>query len=485
MFKKYCRQDVEAERAIARRLAGFSVLPGEQDLWVLDQVINDRGVLADLPFASNAIALDDRIKSKLLSQAKALTGLDNPKSAAQIKAWIADTAGVEVESLEKKKIASVREAANSAEVDALLNLRASFSKTSTEKYSAMLRSACPDSRLRGLTMFYGAGRTGRWAGRLVQMQNLPQNKMDSRDLDAARQLVANGLFDAVELLFDKPADMLSQLIRTAFIPRPGRRFIVADFSAIEARMIAWLAGEKWRMDVFNTHGKIYEASAERMFKLPSGTVQKGDPRRQRGKIAELALGFGGGVGALRAMGALEMGLDESELGPLVRNWRASNKAITDFWWDVDAAVRQVIITKAPITLKHGVRIRQEGPLLRLRLPSGRELAYVKPRIIDDSICYDGLIQTTNKWGKVETYGPKLVENIVQAASRDCLGRAISTCEKHGFPVVFHVHDEVILEVPIGVSSAKEVAELLGQGIEWAPGLPLKADAYECDYYMKD
>ena len=368
----------------------------------------------------------------------------------------------------------------------MLDIRQGLAKTSTEKYNAMLRTVCPDGRIRGLTQFCGAARTGRWAGRLVQMQNLPQNKMPDAELDCARQLVRAGDLDTLELLFDDTAGTLSQLIRTAFIPRPGCRFIVADFSAIEARVLAWLAAEQWRMDVFNTHGKIYEASAEQMFHLPSGSVKKGDPMRQKGKIAELALGYGGSVGAMKSMGALAMGLAESELKPIVNSWRAANKAITKFWWDTDAAVRRCITSKAPVDLPHGMRLRRQGPLMRLRLPNGRELSYVKPRLdADDNITYEGTIQSSGGWGRIESYGPKFVENIVQATARDCLAEAMFRLEAAGFPIVFHVHDEVICEVPNGVSSAKELGNLMGEAIPWAAGLPLRADAYECEYYRKD
>lgn len=486
LYVEYNRQDVEAERAIRDRLSRFPIAIQERHLWTHDQHINDRGVGVDLNLAAKAVEIDGVIKNRLLEQAKELTGLANPKSTAQLKGWIEDTSGATVESLNKKCIASVRENANSAEVNRVLDIRAGLSKTSTEKYSAMLRTACPDGRIRGLTQFYGAARTGRWAGRLVQMQNLPQNKMPDRDLDIARQLVAAGDLETLDLLFDDAAGTLSQLIRTAFVPRKGCRFIVSDFSAIEARVIAWLAGESWRMEVFKTHGKIYEASAEQMFHLPKGSVKKGDPMRQKGKIAELALGFGGSVGALKSMCALEMGLEEAELKPLVDSWRAANPAITNFWWMVDKAVRTTIQTRAPSKLQFGLLLHKQGPLLRLRLPSGRELSYVNPKIDSDgSIVYDGTIQSSGGWGQIESYGPKFVENIVQAVARDCLAVAIHRLESAGFPVVFHVHDEVICEVPIGISSAKEVSELMARPIEWAPGLPLKADAYECEYYRKD
>ena len=403
----------------------------------------------------------------------------NPKSAAQLKSWIEEVSGFEVESLNKKMIGDVRSGTDNEEVHAMLDIRQGLAKTSTEKYNAMLRTVCPDGRIRGLTQFCGAARTGRWAGRLVQMQNLPQNKMPDSELDAARRLVREGDLETLEMLFDDTAGTLSQLIRTAFVPKPGCRFIVADFSAIEARVLAWLADEEWRMDVFNTHGKIYEASAEQMFHLPKGSVKKGDPMRQKGKIAELALGYGGSVGAMKSMGALAMGLEESELKPIVNSWRAANKSITKFWWDTDAAVRRCITTQAPVDLPHGMRLRKQGPLMRLRLPNGRELSYVKPRVDgDDNITYEGTIQSSGGWGRIESYGPKFVENIVQATARDCLAEAMFRLEAAGFPIVFHVHDEVICEVPIGVSSAEELGALMGQPISWAPNLPLRADAYE-------
>lgn len=486
LYVEYNRQDVEAERAIRHRLQKFPVLASEQDLYVIDQNINDRGVGVDTTLAAKAVEIDQIVKARLLDEAKDLTGLDNPKSATQLKSWIEEVSGYEVESLNKKMIGAVRTGTDNEAVHAMLDIRQGLSKTSTEKYSAMIRTVCPDGRIRGLTQFCGAARTGRWAGRLVQMQNLPQNKMPDKDLDCARQLVRAGDIDTLELLFDDTANVLSQLIRTAFIPKEGSRFIVADFSAIEARVLAWLADEQWRMDVFNTHGKIYEASAEQMFHLPPGSVKKGDPMRQKGKIAELALGYGGSVGAMKNMGALDMGLAEDELKPIVNSWRAANRSITKLWWDTDAAVRRCIQTKAPVDLPHGMRLRKQGPLLRLRLPNGRELSYVKPRIDeDDNITYEGTIQSSGGWGRIESYGPKFVENIVQATARDCLAEAMFRLESAGFPIVFHVHDEVICEVPKGISSAKELGALMGQPISWAPGLPLRADAYECEYYRKD
>lgn len=488
LYKEYNAQDVVTEREIRKRLQKFSVIPSEQTLWEYDQRINDRGVAVDIELAENAVRFDGVIKDRLFAEAAELTGLENPKSTAQLKSWIEETSGVAVESLNKKSIGDVRKAADNDDVDRMLDIRAGLSKTSTEKYKAMLRTVCPDGRIRGLTQFCGASRTGRWAGRLVQMQNLPQNKISDADLDLARQLVRLGDLETFEMCYDDMAGTLSQLIRTAFIPKPGCRFIVSDFSAIEARVLAWLAGEKWRLDVFNTHGKIYEASAEQMFHLPPGSVKKGDPMRQKGKIAELALGYGGGIGAMKSMGALDMGLTEDELQPIVNSWRAANKAITKYWWDVDAAARKTIQTHAPSVVDRqncAVLFRMVGPLLRCTLPSGRDISYVKPKIENDDITYEGTIQASGGWGRIESYGPKLVENIVQATARDCLAEAIVRLEDQGFPVVFHVHDEVICEVPDGFSSAEELSELMSEPLKWAPGLPLKAAAYECQYYRKD
>jgi DNA polymerase len=483
----YCRQDVESEREIRNRLSRFHVHDAEWPLWALDQRINDRGVGVDVAFATRAVELDNIIKSRLLGQAKDITGLDNPKSVQQLKNWIEDTAGVEVESLNKKEIADVRKTINNEDVNAMLDIRAGLSKTSTEKYNAMIRTVCKDGRIRGLTQFYGAARTGRWAGRLVQMQNLPQNKMPERDLDTARQLVKMGDLETLEMLFDDAPGVLSQLIRTAFIPAKGHKLIAADFNSIEARVIAWLADEQWRLDVFNTHGKIYEASAEQMFHLPSGSIKKGDPMRQKGKIAELALGYGGGAGALISMGALAMGLTEAELKPLVYSWRAANKSIVKFWWDTDAAARETINQQTPSYLPHGIAFRKQGSLLRLRLPNGRELSYVKPMIINDNIVYEGARQGVGKWGQIESYGPKLVENIVQAVARDCLADTITRVEAAGYPVIFHVHDELICDVPEAQAekALNDILEIMNVSAPWAAGLPLSGAGYLCDYYRKD
>lgn len=483
LFKEYNKQDVEAERAIRKKIENFTIPQKELELYHLDQVINDRGVGVDLVLAENAIAIDEREKARLLKAAQELTGLDNPKSTVQLKSWIEKTAGIEVESLNKKNIETVKTDADNSVVTDMLDIRKGLAKTSTEKYAAMLRTVCKDGRIRGLTQFYGAGRTGRWAGRLVQLQNLPQNKMPDRALDIAREFVKLGDSQSLAILFDSIPDTLSQLIRTALVPAQGKEFLVADFSAIEARVLAWLAGEEWRLNVFNTHGKIYEASAEKMFHLPEGSVGKGDPMRQKGKIAELALGYGGSVGAMLAMGAIEMGLKEEELKPIVNSWRFANKAITQFWWDVDAAARTAIMTKRPAPLQYGMGFRAVGSLLKLRLPSGRELSYVKPKIVGDQIVYEGTL-ASGGWGLIETYGPKLVENITQAVARDCLAEAMVRLEQQGYPIVFHVHDEVICEVDAGKHKVEEIRKIMEMPIEWAKGLPLKAEGYSCNYYKK-
>ena len=484
-FKAYCAQDVETERHIRKVLEKYTENEGEQELWVIDQKINDLGVGVDLVLAENAAEIDQKIKEDLQAQAREISGIDNPGSVAQVKAWIKEQTGQEITTLEKKAMPEVLERLKEfPKVLRFLEVRKALSKTSMAKYTAMQASACRDGRIRGLTQFYGANRTGRWAGRLVQMQNLPQNKMPDRDLDIARELVRSGEIEGLELLYD-PAQTLSELIRTAFVPRPGHKFIVSDFSAIEARVLAWLAGESWRLAEFNGRGKIYEASAEKMFHLPEGSVKKGDPMRTKGKIAELALGYGGSVGALKVMGALEMGLDEEELQPLVDTWRRSNRQITKFWWGTGTAAERCIRSGSAVPIREGIRFRKEGPLMRLRLPSGRELSYVKPRVSSSGeITYEGVIQAGG-WGRQETYGPKLVENIVQATARDCLSESIKRLDAEGIPVVFHVHDEVICEVPENSWTCEDVAEIMGRPIEWAEGLPMKADAYECSYYRKD
>lgn len=487
-FKTYCQRDVDTEQAIRTKLLRFGVNQEEQDLWYIDQKINDRGVGLDLGMASAAAELDSTLKAELLQEAKDLTGMANPKSVSQIKNWILEETGQEIKSLEKREMARVLQDLDGCpKVLSFLELRKEFNKTSTAKYEAMLRCVSGDGRIRGLTQFYGANRTGRWAGRNVQMQNLPQNHLPDEDLDLARQLVKAGDLEALKALYE-PGDTLSQLIRTAFIPRPGYKFIVSDFSAIEARVLAWLAGEKWRLDVFNTHGKIYEASAEQMFNLPAGSVKKGDPMRTKGKIAELALGYGGSAGAMKRMGALENGLTEEELMPTVNSWRRANPAITMLWSKLDGLVRELLRSGAPqiIDGEKRLKVYRQGPVMRLRLPSQRTLSYVRPRIDGGSITYEGIYQQAGGWGRQDTYGAKLVENITQAVARDCLAVAMKRLDAKGIQVVFHVHDEVICEVKDdGKVTADTVAQIMAEPIAWAQGLPLKADAYECHYYRKD
>ena len=489
-YIEYNRQDVVAEMAIAEKCLPYlgTWWEREQDLWEIDQEINDRGVRLDRQLAKNAVRLDARIKTRYVAEAKALTGMENPNSPTQIKAWIKQETNLEVDSIAKDKIKPLLERVGDApKIERFLEIRTQLARTSIAKYSKMLDCVCEDGRIRGLTQFYGANRTGRWAGRLVQMQNLAKNKMPDAELDAARGILRSGEFDLFEALFDDPADTMSQLIRTAFIPREGCRFVVADFSAIEARVLAWLAGEGWRLEVFKHGGDIYCASASKMFKVPVEKHGVNGHLRQKGKIAELALGYGGAEGALRAMGALDMGLDEDELRPLVNQWRTANPHVTKFWWRVDECARQLIHTSKSQIVRPGIRMRRTGKLMRIELPSGRELSYVMPRIdARDNITYMCTIQGTGGWGRIETYGPKIVENIVQAVARDCLAESMRRLAiSHNVKIVFHVHDEVICEVGDNDKSLAEIAAIMGEPISWAPGLPLNADAYECDFYRKD
>jgi DNA polymerase len=486
-FCAYCAQDVRVEQEIRNAVAFFDIPAMERELWALDQRINDTGVLLDPVFVKNAISQDIEYKNRLVTEALALTGLDNPNSPTQLKDWLTKETGVETTSLKKGDIPALLEASSSDTVTRVLQIRQELSKTSVKKYVAMRSVACADSRVRGLLQFYGANRTGRWAGRLVQVQNLPRNKMKS--LDLARQVVADNDLDLLELLFGNVPDTLSQLIRTSFVAPARHRFIVADFSAIEARVIAWLAGERWRMDVFNSHGKIYEASAAQMFKVPIESVTKDSDFRQRGKVAELALGYQGGPNALIAMGALDMGLEEDELPKLVKMWRNANKAIVALWYAVeDAAVRA--LQGEQVTLPRGLTFYCRRSILFIKLPSGRLLSYLRAKLVPnkfggESIQYEGMNQTTKTWGLQDTYGGKLVENIVQAVARDCLGVALLRMYAAGYKIVMHVHDEIVCEVPDGFGSLEQVNAIMAEPISWAPGLPLKADSYETNYYKKD
>lgn len=480
-FVAYNKRDVEVELSIKEKLKNFPVPEFLWDEYHLDQEINDRGIGVDMKLVTNAIAFDERSKGTISSQMKDMTDLENPNSVVQMKAWLAEN-GMETETLGKKAVAELMKNAPES-LAQVLALRQQLAKSSVKKYQAMENAVCDDGRVRGMFQFYGANRTGRWAGRIVQLQNLPQNHMG--DLAEARELVRQGDYDSVEMLYDDIPDTLSQLIRTAFIPKPGYKFYVADFSAIEARVIAHLAGESWRADVFKNGGDIYCASAEQMFHVPVKKHGVNGHLRQKGKIAELALGYGGSVGALKAMGALEMGLSEDELQPLVDAWRASNPNIVQLWWDVDAAVKTVV-TMHTTAETHGIKFSWRSGMMFIHLPSGRKLCYVKPRIGQnkfggDSITYEG-VGSTKKWERLESYGPKFVENIVQAISRDLLMNAMKTLS-HCF-ICGHVHDELIIECREDVS-LDELCKQMARVPDWMPGILLRADGYITPWYRKD
>lgn len=489
-FKRYCVRDVEVEQDIRRRVELMPVPPSEHRIYTIDQRINDRGVLVDLAMVRAAIELDGTYRVRLVDEATGLSGLDNPNSLAQLKAWLEKETGEAVEKLGKKELPDMIKGAKDGNVRRMLELRGEMSKTSIKKYEAMKRTACRDGRVRGLLQYYGASRTGRWAGRFVQVQNLPQNHLP--DLDDARGLLKRREFWRIEMMYDVP-DMLSQLIRTAFIAKEGCTFIVCDFSAIEARVVSWLAGEEWRLEVFRTHGKIYEASASMMFKVPIDEITKTDPRRQKGKIAELALGYQGGTGALKQMGGERMGLSDGEMEAIVAHWREANPAIVKLWRDVEGAAKMAVRLGEhgePVRLR-GLEFRVRLGALTVKLPSGRMLCYPRPAIGEnrfgkEAVTYEGTDQTTRRWRRMETYGGKLVENITQAIARDCLAVTMERLEERGYPIVFHVHDEVILEVPKdGTKTLDEVEEVFRTPIPWAEDLPLKGAGYETDYYLKD
>ncbi|MBT2696377.1 DNA polymerase [Bacillus sp. ISL-40] len=494
LFKDYCIQDVEVEKEIDRKLIHFPVPEQEQRLWEMDQRINVYGVAVDHQLIDGALHISDLTTAVLTIEAANITKLSNPNSAQQITKWLADK-GIEVENLQKETVSNlVKE--TEGEVKRVLEIRQELSKTSVKKYQAMKEAVCADGRVRGLLQFYGANRTGRWAGRLVQVQNLPRNYLET--LDLARQLVQEKKNKALQYVYGNVPDTLSQLIRTAFIPSKGRILRVADFSAIEARVIAWLAGEQWRLDVFNTHGKIYEASASQMFGVSIELIKKGNPEydlRQKGKVAELALGYQGGSGALISMGALNMGLTEEELPDIVRRWRTANKRIQDLWYSLEYAALSVMRTGQPAGVRGLIMARESDiqnglDFLTVTLPSGRKLFYARPFLSEnefgkEALYYYGINQTTKKWEKVPTYGGKLTENAVQAIARDCLAETLTRLENAGHQTVMHIHDEVVLDAPIGVSSLEEVLEIMKQPLAWAPGLPLNADGFEAAYYKKD
>ena len=480
LFKNYNRRDVEVELSIQERLQSYQVPEFLWDEYHLDQEINDRGIALDMELVENAIKFDEISKEKTSNELQRLTNIENPNSVMQMKEWLNDK-GVEMDSLGKKQVSEMIKEAPKEIVD-VLELRQQISKSSVKKYLAMKNAGCVCNRARGMFQFYGANRTGRWAGRIIQLQNLPQNHIE--DLKDARELVKYGDYEAFETLYDVP-DTLSQLIRTAFIPRKGMKFIVADFSAIEARVLSFLAGEKWRMDVFANNGDIYCQSASTMFNVPVEKHGVNGHLRQKGKIAELACGYGGSVGALKAMGAIEMGLQEEELEPLVKSWREANPHIVEMWWAVDRAIKNAIRNRVT-TETHGLKFIYKSGMLFIELPSGRRLAYVKPKIGinqfgSESVTYEG-VGATKKWERLESYGPKFVENIVQAISRDILCYAMQRLS-YCF-IVGHIHDEIIIECSKEMSLEK-VCEQMGETPPWIKGLLLRADGYECEFYKKD
>ena len=483
LFKTYCKRDVDVEKSIRRKLHNFPIPESEMELYRIDQRINDRGVLVDMKLVRNAVSCERLHKEVVTKRAYELTGLENPNSVAQLKGWLGDK-GMEAESLSKKAVAEMI-AETDGEVEELLRLRLMLAKTSVKKYEAIERSACSDGRVHGMLMFYGANRSGRWSGKNVQLHNLPKNYLP--DLELARELVKQGRFEDIELLYDSTPNVLSELIRTAFIPKPGCRFVVADFSAIEARVMGWLSGEEWVLDVFRGDGKLYEMTASRMFGIPMSEIGKGSSERAKGKVASLACQYGGSSGALVSMGALDMGLTEEELPPLVAAWRKANPHMVQFWWDVDAAAVKAVTEKQK-TKVGKIIFEYKSGILFITLPSGRKLSYVKPRMAVNKFGRDGLtyegISENKKWSRIETYGPKLVENIVQGTARDLLAEAMLRVEKKGYPIVMHCHDEIIAEVPEGTGSVDEMCEVMAVQPEWAEGLPLRADGYECSFYQK-
>lgn len=501
-FKEYCIQDVVAEREIDLRLKDETLPIFERELYVLDQEINDKGISIDPDIASNAVSMDSVNSARISQEVKNITGVDNPNSPAQLKEWIGNAIKKEIKSLAKTEIPILLEAAEqegNKSVGEVLRLRQKLAKSSTKKYVSMLNCTCEDGRAHGLFQFYGANRTGRWAGRLIQVQNLPRNELPN--LDLARSFLKKGDLDSLDLLYDDIGDTLSQLIRTAFVAKPGYTFAVADFSAIEARVIAWLAGEKWRLDVFETHGKIYEASGAMMFKVPIEQVTKGSELRQKAKIAELALGYQGAIGALRTMGGEQMGLTDNEMNEIVQKWRKANPKIVQLWKDLEGCAKQTIKTRKPVTSKHrGLVFHSDGKLLTIKLPSGRKLYYCNPQLRKkrvtrdngeawetESIIYMGMEQTKKQWIKLDTYGGKLAENITQAIARDLLAYSMIELNKKECNIVMHVHDEAVIECQevIAKKELKLMCDIMSTPVPWAKGLPLAADGYLTKYYKKD
>ena len=483
LFKTYCIRDVDVEKQIRNKLAKFPIPDREQKLYCMDQRINDRGIMVDQELIGHAVACDLLYKETVTKKAYEISGLENPNSVSQLKDWLNEK-GIEVNSLAKAAVEELVENTQ-GDVAEMMKLRLAMSKTSVKKYEAMERSVCPDGRVHGLLQFYGANRTGRWAGRLVQIHNLPQNHME--DLELARSLVKEGRYDLVELLYDSIPDVLSELIRTAFVAKPGCRFIVSDFSAIEARVMGYLAGEGWVMEEFRGAGKIYEQTASKMFHIPIEEITKGSPYRARGKVASLACQYGGAEGALISMGALNF-VEEEELKGLVQSWRTANPHIVNYWYEIDGAVKAAV-RERKMTKVGMVTVYYQSGMLKIALPSGRVLSYVRPRMTvnrfgSESVSYEG-VGTNRKWTRIESYGAKFCENIVQATARDVLAEAMLSLEKKGFDIVCHIHDEVVLEVPEGTSSVEEVNEIMAVCPDWCEGLPLKAAGFESPFYKKD
>lgn len=497
MYKEYNKFDVLSEREIFQKLSAYTIPDIERQMYVLDQNINDRGILIDIELANSAIAVDNEYTSLLTNRAKELTGLENPNSPTQIRKWIKEVTGQEVTSLSKEIMPDLlQQFKDYTDIIELLNIRKKLSKTSIKKYYAMLNCAMKDNRCRGLFQFYGANRTGRWAGRLLQLQNLSKNHISH--IEIPRELIRAQNREAVEIMYDDVADILSQLVRTALIAPKGKTFAVADFSAIEARVISWLANEKWRMDVFKGDGKIYEATGSKMFNVPISAITKGSALRDKSKISELALGYEGSLGALKRMGGERMGLSDTEMIGLVRKWRAANPAIVEMWEEIDNAAKEAVRYQRPVhcTCKDLI-FDCDGKYMTIQLPSGRKLFYAEPRFKYKKIgrsttpsrilCYGGIIQETNQWGEIDTYGGKLTENIVQAIARDLLGNSMLNMQKEGFAITMHVHDEAIAEIPL--ENAKEhyakMVKTMEQVPAWASDFPLKADGYITPFYLKD
>lgn len=490
-YIEYNRQDVVVEREIARKLARYPVPEHEQRLWALDQRINDRGVRLDPVLVRQAIICDEQYEARLVQEAQELTGLDNPNSLTQIKGWLSERGLETPDGLSKEFLPALLDAAPDDETRRMLELRQEMSKTSVDKYNAMARSICADDRARGLLQYCGANRTWRWAGRLIQVQNLPQNKID--DLELARELLRSGDFDLLEMLYGAPPFVLSQLVRTAFVPSEGHRLLVSDFAAIEGRVISWLADEEWKLEVFRTHGRIYEATASRMFGIPLDTIVKWHRNykyRPFGKVAELACGFQGGERALAAMDTKKE-IDPEEYPRLVKQWRDANPNIRKLWYAAEAAAVEAVRSKSTVKLAHGVQYRYESGILFADLPIGRSLAYINarlkpdPNFDKDGVVFDGMDQVKKKWMSHRTYGGRLVENLVQAIARDCLAESLTRLDDAGYEIVMHVHDEVVADTPVDFGSVEEMTEIMGRPIDWAPGLPLKAAGFECDFYQKD